>query len=50
MNLRIVGIRARFALFLLLLLACLLSSCGRKAKPEPLWGKSVSAQSSFRPR
>lgn len=50
MNLRVGGVRARFALFLILLIACLFSSCGRKAKPEPLWGKSATPQVSFQPR
>jgi|GEM_PF-1961399 len=50
MNLRVGTVRARFALFLILIVACLLSACGRKAKPEPLWGKSALSQISFQPR
>ena len=50
MNLRVGGVRARFALFLVLLVACLLSACGRKAKPLPLWEKTVFSQVSFHPR
>jgi hypothetical protein len=40
MSLRIGGVRARIAIALLLIAACLLPACGRKAKPQPLWGKS----------
>ncbi len=39
MSLRIGGVRARIAIAMLLIAACLLPSCGRKAKPQPLWGK-----------
>jgi hypothetical protein len=50
MNLRVGGVRARYALFLILIVACLLYACGRKAKPEPRWGKSTSSQVSFHTR
>ena len=50
MSLRVGCVRARFALFLILIVACLLSACGRKAKPEPLWAKLASSQVSFQPR
>jgi len=38
------------ALFLILVVSCLLSACGRKAKPEPLWGRSVIPQAVFHTR
>jgi len=50
MSLRVGGVRARFALFLFLIIACLLSACGRKAKPEPRWGKSAPSRISFHTR
>lgn len=50
MNGRNGGFRARCALALLLLALSLLPACGRKAKPEPLWGKAAPAHVRFHTR
>ncbi len=47
MNVQNGGVRARFALALLLIAVFLLSACGRKAKPQPLWGKAAPGQARF---
>jgi hypothetical protein len=50
MSLRTRGVRTRFALALVLLALSLLSACGRKAKPEPLWGSAAPWQVQSRMR
>ena len=40
-------VRARFALALLLIAVCLLPACGRKAKPQPLWGQTAPGHIRF---
>ncbi|MGA7105313.1 MAG: hypothetical protein WBX49_08205 [Candidatus Deferrimicrobiaceae bacterium] len=50
MSLRTRGVRARYALALVLLALSLLSACGRKAKPEPLWGSAAPWQVHSRTR
>jgi hypothetical protein len=40
-------VRARIAFALLLLAVCLLPACGRKAKPQPLWGQTAPGQIRF---
>ena len=50
MNVREGGFRARFVLVLLLLALSLLTACGRKAKPEPRWGKATPAHVRFQTR
>jgi hypothetical protein len=50
MNGRIGGVRACIALALLLLAVSLLPACGRKAKPQPLWGTAASSQARFEMR
>jgi len=44
------GVRARFALVLFLVAVSLLSACGRKAKPEPLWERAAPWQVQSRTR
>jgi hypothetical protein len=50
MSPRTTGVRARFALVLFLFAVCLLAACGRKAKPEPRWGRTASWQVQSRTR
>jgi hypothetical protein len=47
MNGRNGGVRACVVLALLLIAVSLLPACGRKAKPQPLWGKAASSQARF---
>jgi hypothetical protein len=44
MSLRVGGVQARIAIAVLLIVVCLLPACGRKAKPQPLWGKSPTSR------
>jgi len=44
------SLRTRFALALFLVAVSLLSACGRKAKPEPLWERAFPWQVQFRTR
>ncbi|MGW8285176.1 MAG: hypothetical protein ACWGPR_05585 [Candidatus Deferrimicrobiaceae bacterium] len=44
MSPRTKGVRACLALALFLIAIGLLSACGRKAKPEPRWGRTASWQ------
>ena len=50
MNGRNGGVRACIALALLLLAVSLLPACGRKAKPQPLWGEAASSQARYEMR